>query len=246
MAGSAVSLFPRAVPTISAPNPRNRRPSLHEVEVRPDVPDEPVPTTQPAKMNQEPPLRKGSLPAYTRARSPSLEGAIGVAITTASPLDGSMPYRSIPPPPKRNATPKPQPQPPSPEPVSSRSGSATLVQDLPVKSPVVPIRSMFPTFNPAIPLNQQNYYPQRPFPARMSSIARNLSREEYRSSLSTPIDRAMGIRTAPSSVLNFPADVMSISEQQFSSHKELETLWEASHGMEPSSIQKSFDLEMSR
>ena len=73
-----------------------------------------------------------------------------------------------------------------------------------------------------------------------------MSREEYRNSLLTPIDRAVGVRTAPASVLNFPADIMSISESQFSSHKELEKLWEATHGTEPSSLIKSFDLEMAR
>jgi hypothetical protein len=56
----------------------------------------------------------------------------------------------------------------------------------------------------------------------------------------------MGARTAPSSVVNFPIDLMSINEPQYSSHRELEKLWEASHGMEPSSILKAFDLEMTR
>ena len=249
MAGATVSLFPRGVPTIARPDPRNRRPSLHEVEVwKPDIPDEPLPTTKPT-VAQEPVQRKASPPTYARTRSPSLDDYIGVAITTSSPLDGSTPSQRLPPPPsKANARARmvPKAVPSSPNPVSSRSGSPTLVQDQPTKSPVVPIRSMFPTYNPTVPLNQQSYYPQRPFPARMSSIARNLPRQEYRSSLSTPIDRAMGVRTAPASVLNFPPDVMSISEPQYSSHRELEKLWEASHGMEPSNLLKTFDLEMSR
>ena len=232
---------------IATPNPRIRRPSLREVEVRPDVPNEPLPTTKP--VDEEPVQRKPSPPSYSRTRSPSLDDYIGVAITTSSPLDGATPSQTLPPPPPRaNARAKMMPKaiPSSPDPVSSRSGSPTLVQSLPNKSPVVPIRSMFPTYNPTIPLNQQSYYPQRPFPARMSSIARNLSREEYRSSISTPIDRSMGTRTAPASVLNFPSDLMSISEPQYSSHRELEKLWEASHGMDPASILKTFDLEMVR
>ena len=246
MAGAAVSLFPRGVPTIARPDPRNRRPSLHEVQVwKPDIPEEPLPTTQPT-VKQEPVKRKASPPAYPRPRSPSLDDYIGVAITTSSPLDGSTPSQKLPPPPPRaNARAKivPKAVPSSSDPVSS---SPTLVQDLPTKSPIVPIRSMFPTYNPTVPLNQQSYYPQRPFPARMSSIARNLSRQEYRSSLSTPIDCAIGVRTAPASILSFPPDVMSISEPQYSSHRELEKLWEASHGMEPSNLLKAFNLEMSR
>lgn len=64
--------------------------------------------------------------------------------------------------------------------------------------------------------------------------------------MTTPIDRAVGNRTAPASLLNFPSDVMSISEPQYSSHRELEKLWEASHGTEPGNLLKSFDLEMAR
>jgi hypothetical protein len=248
MAGPGVSLFLRAVPTIATPNPRNRRPSLHEVEVRPDVPDEPLPAGPPSKNGQESVQRKAGLPSYSRTRSPSLDDYIGMAITTSSPLDGHTPSPSLPPPPKGRPGARfvPKPASSTPEPVSSRSGSPTLVQSLPGKSPVVPIRSMFPAYNPSVPLHQQNYYPQRPYPARLSSIARNLSRDDYRSSASTPIDQAMGVRTAPASMLNFQSDVMSISEPQYSSHRELEKLWEASHGMEPSKIVKSFDLEMVR
>ncbi len=250
MAGSAVSLFPRGVPTIATPNPRNRRPSLHEVEVwKPEVPEQPLPSTKPV-VRQDPLQRKASSPTYARTRSPSLDGYIGVAITTSSPLDGSTPSQRLPPPPPPKASARakivPKAVPSSPDPVSSSSGSPTLVQDLPTKSPVVPIRSMFPTYNPTVPLNQQSYHPQRPFPARMSSIAHHLSREEYRTSLSTPIDRAIGARTAPASVLSFPPDVVSISEPQYSSHRELEKLWEASHGMEPGNLVKAFNLEMSR
>ena len=249
MAGSAVSLFPRAVPTIATPDPRIRRPSLHEVDsMQPEIPEEPLPTLKPAP-EQEALQRKLTPNAWSRARSPSLDDYIGVAITTSSPLDRSTPSLPLPPPPPRaNAGAKMTTKavPSSPDPNSGRSGSPTLVQSLPSKSPVVPIRSMFPTYNPTVPLQQQSYYPQRPFPTRMSSIARNLSREEYRSSVSTPIDRAIGARSAPASVLNFPQDVMSIGEPQYSSHRELEKLWDATHGMEPSNVLRSFDLEMAR
>jgi hypothetical protein len=242
-----VSLFPRAVPTVAVPNPRNRRPSLHDVEYVPEVPDEPLPTSALLQSSTQSLPQGRTDQVLQRSRSPSGDDYIGIAITTSSPLDGLTPSQAYPPPPKT----KPprftdSPKPASPEPNSGRSGSQTLVDGNSAKSPVVPIRSMFPTFNPNVSLSQQAYYPQRPFPTRMSSIARNLSRDEYRSSMSTPIDRAMGNRTAPASILNFPSDVMSISEPQFSSHRELEKLWEASHGMDPSKLLKSFDLEMAR
>lgn len=106
---------------------------------------------------------------------------------------------------------------------------------------------MFPTYNPSVPLNQQSYFPQRSYPQRASSLSpSNFSRQDYRNTLATPIDRQLGRQTRPPSVVNFN-DSISVSEvPRFSSHRELEKLWEASHGTEPSSLIKSFDLEMSR
>jgi hypothetical protein len=189
-----------------------------------------------------------SIPLQDRSRTPSPEN-IGVALTTTSPIDGTTPS------PRHRtggyATPPPPPPPPTKtytpdESSSGRTGSATLVQDTGA-SPVVPFRSMFPRYNPSVPLNQQSYYPQRSFPHRQSSLTPSaMSRPEYRYSTATPIDRQLGSRTRTPSMVNFN-DALSVSEgPQFSSHRELEKLWEASHGTEPSSLIKSFDLEMSR
>ena len=254
-AAQPFSLFPRSVPKIATPNPHNRAPSLHVVKPlgHVNVKEQPLPSGG-AWHNQKTEQKSVSLTksmGYARSCTPSPDADdIGMAVTTMSPVDGSTPS-----PLPKSTTPPPPPKPtasPSPDPASLRSGSVTLVQDnapgaISDPSPVVPIRSMFPTYNPSLPLAQQPYYPQRPFPIRMSSMARStVSRSEYRNSIATPIDRAMGTRTAPASVLNFPTDIMSISEPQFSSHRELEKLWEATHGTEPSSLIKSFNLEMAR
>jgi hypothetical protein len=107
---------------------------------------------------------------------------------------------------------------------------------------------MFPTYNPNVPLAQQSYYPQRPFPDRSSSLysRNNVSRQEYRDSIATPIDRQLGHRTAPPSVINFNDTASIMATPVFSSQRELEKLWAASHGTEPNLLIKTFDLEMAR
>lgn len=252
------SLFPRSVPKIATPNPHNRTPSLHIVKPleHVSVVEEPLPsggawaeTMDKQAVN----IQMKPLPAeYIRSRTPSPE-SIGMAVSTMSPVDGSTPSPSIAhhPTPRKTTPREKLSASSSPEPASGLSRSATLVQQprnsMTDPSPVVPIRSMFPTYNPSLPLGQQSYYPQRPFPTRISSMARsNVSRSEYRDSISTPIDRSFGLRSTPASVVNFPTDLMSISEPQFSSHRELEKLWEATHGAEPNRLIKSFTLEMAR
>lgn len=242
------SLFPQSVPTVAVPNPKRRQPSLHKIHTlhtmgghglkassgdgsRMDVGSEhPLPTVPTSY-------------SVSHSRTPSDE--IGMAVTTISPIDGSTPSPSFPKDLKQgiggNTT--------SPDPGSI--GSSTLVQGQQVqsspKSPIVPIRSMFPVYNPAAPLNRQPYHPQRPVPAHLSNIPRNtISRNSYRNTISSPIDSVVGVRTAPASVLNFPSDLFSLNEHQFSSYRDLEILWAATHGTEPTGSTKTFDLEMSR
>jgi hypothetical protein len=240
-AGQPFSLFPRgAVPKLVTPNPHKRNPSLRTVKTLYDE----------ERQHEPMPTASNAIPLQDRAstsRTPSPEN-IGVAVSTTSPITGTTPsprhkpavYTPPPPPPPPTKTYSPN------EASSGRTGSATLVQDTGA-SPVVPFRSMFPRYNPNVPLNQQNYYPQRTFPQRQSSLSPStVSRREYQNTIATPIDRQLGSRTRPPSVVNFH-DTLSISEApQFSSHRELEKLWEASHGTEPSSLIKSFDLEMNR
>ncbi|EXJ83015.1 hypothetical protein A1O3_06832 [Capronia epimyces CBS 606.96] len=115
-------------------------------------------------------------------------------------------------------------------------------------SPIVPIRSMFPTYDPSLPLQQQAYVPQPPLPARLSGLPgfRPIPRDNYRSSLSVPFAIPTP-RTAPASVLSFPSDAMSVNiGPRISTQRELEKLWEASHGAEPGFAIRPFDLEMAR
>ncbi|KAL2433537.1 hypothetical protein ABEF95_005070 [Exophiala dermatitidis] len=115
-------------------------------------------------------------------------------------------------------------------------------------SPIVPIRSMFPTYDPTLPLPRPPYAPQRPLPASFSGRPSLLpiSRDDYRSSLFIPIAMSTQ-RTAPASILSFPSDVMSVNlGPHISTQRELEKLWEASHGAEPSQETRSFELEMAR
>lgn len=264
----ATATFTRFVPKIAAPNPHVRQPSLHTVKTLYGEQDEhePLPSGVSLKKMDEhfPKIENKSAAAASdfyrqtrqKSRSPSLDTfPIGTAVSKFSPIDGATPSPSVSKAPKGLTSMTSLPPPPAPsirstshsiEPRSDRSGSATLVQATStaaaVPSPVVPIRSMFPTYNPTVPLSQQSYYPQRPSAARLS---RNISSDDRRYSQLT-VDRELGVRTAPASVVNFPTDAMSISEPQFSSHRELEKLWDASHGAEPSRLIKSFDLEMSR
>lgn len=78
-------------------------------------------------------------------------------------------------------------------------------------SPDVPLRSMFPTYNPNLPLSQQQYYPQRQA-CLQGQVA---SREEYSPNLTSPsvLDKVLGgAKTAPSSVLDFPMDDIVINK----------------------------------
>jgi len=142
------------------------------------------------------------------------------------------------------------PQPP-PAPESVRSASPALAantsppSESQVNSPVVPMRSMFPTYNPNLPLAQQPYYPQR-ITSLHGQIA---SREEYSPHLASPsqLDEVLGgVKTAPSSVLDFPMDDVAARLPTFSSAQDLARLWEATNGQEPDRVTSGFDLQMSR
>lgn len=140
---------------------------------------------------------------------------------------------------------------PPPAPISVCSASPTLVtgngsplQPAP-KSPIVPMRSMFPTYNPNLPLSQQPYYPQR----EASLQGQVVSREEYSPHLTSPsqLDEVLGgVKTAPSSVLEFPMEDVALKAPRFSSAQELDRLWEATNGQDAEAAPSGFDLQMSR
>lgn len=273
------SLFPSTVPKISVPNPHKRAPSLHRVSVMQSTETSLSPGGESIviKMEDQPPLPHFPvhLQDVRRDSTPSPED-IGRAVTTASPIDGKTPFQptiqsqsASTAPSAGAATYTPsnyQPSTFSP-PLSSSLGTGsatTLVQNqsqgqnstsngkspMQDPSPIVPIRSMFPTYDPSVPLKQQNYVPARPIPAYLTgnlSFGPGAAREEYRSSLSTPFAAPAGLRSGPPSMLNFPTDTTSINgTPTISTHRELEKLWLASHGTEPDHRLKAFDLEMAR
>ncbi|KIX03005.1 uncharacterized protein Z518_06555 [Rhinocladiella mackenziei CBS 650.93] len=261
-----LSLFPTTVPKIAIPNPHKKTPSLHRISMvaSPESTLSPNGESIVIKMESEPPLPQ--VPNHLhdhREPTPSPE-EIGRAVTTSSPIDGKTPTQPAPTSAAIKYTPSLYRSPggvsSSPQPsFCLGTGSATTLVQAPAAvtvnnkspvdpSPIVPIRSMFPTYDPSVPLTQQTYVPQRPLPAQLSGIPSVVpaAREDYRSSLSLPFAVAAQ-RTAPASVLNFPSDVMSVNiGPRISTQRELEKLWEASHGTEPGCTSVTFDLEMAR
>lgn len=221
------------VPRIALPNPHLRKPSLSSTIAQADsfrnssIENVPVPIIP---------------KEHQHSRSVSDENVIGQAVTSYSPIDGT---KQSPSPssvaqkytPKHKTT---SPQSKSDDSGYNSGGSASA------KSPVVPLRSMFPVYNPSVTLQQQHYYPQRPVPARTNSVASSrFGRPEYPPSATawTPIDRALGPPSAPATIANFPLDTLT---PRLSTQKELADLWEATHGMEPNPRIKSYDLELAR
>lgn len=125
------------------------------------------------------------------------------------------------------------------------SSSSTLVEN---RSPgrfsalSIPIRSIFPRYNPNLPLNQQEYYP------RLSS-SNSRSRQKPKGLVLSPepeIDRALGPKTVPASVMHFPPGLLDSVEVQYSSAAELHGLWEAANGQRPEDQTASFNLRLTR
>ncbi|KAL4870939.1 hypothetical protein BDV12DRAFT_164951 [Aspergillus spectabilis] len=113
----------------------------------------------------------------------------------------------------------------------------------PSVSPVIPMKSIFPQFNPNAPLSQQQHN------GRSSS---NFSRPRRPTGLKlniTPvpeIDRALGPKTVPADVHDFPAGVLSPVEIHHSSPEQLRALWEAANGQRADNLPGSFILRMER
>lgn len=165
----------------------------------------------------------------SRSSSPEMEDET----LPASPIDGHQPASLSTPQPAKGEQPTPPP-----------GDRATYIDPSPT-SPVVPIRSMFPTYNPSLPLSQQRYFPQRATEVQKEKV----SREDYIPSRSpSRLDEALGSpRTAPASIVDFPIEVLTVQQPQFSSVSELEKLWTATSGAyDPESPMGDFDLRMAR
>ncbi|KAL4897275.1 hypothetical protein BDV59DRAFT_87159 [Aspergillus ambiguus] len=108
-------------------------------------------------------------------------------------------------------------------------------------SPVIPMRSIFPRYDPNVPLSQQKYYPQLPDRSPQGRKPRALA-----FSPQPEIDRTLGPKTVPASVLNFPSDVLEHAEVPYSSTDELRDLWEAANGQRPEGLAGTYHLRVAR
>lgn len=139
---------------------------------------------------------------------------------------------------------------------SGLSGSSTLVENAASSSeqtsqgsreagpsPVVPMRSIFPRYNPKLPLNQQKSFRQEPG----NNPRQKVRRRPERLIITPPpeIDSALDPLTVPASAMNF-SDVLGLEEIHYSSTAELASLWETANGQRLQNLPEIFNLRMTR
>ncbi|CEJ56137.1 hypothetical protein PMG11_02358 [Penicillium brasilianum] len=107
----------------------------------------------------------------------------------------------------------------------------------------VPMRSMFPRFEPKLPLNNQTTRSPMPRDDKPSKKSR---RPQLTLATSSEIDHVLGPKTVPASVLNFPNGISDSEEIRYSTPYELEMLWEAANGQRPQNLAGAFNLHMTR
>jgi hypothetical protein len=114
-------------------------------------------------------------------------------------------------------------------------------------SPGMPIRSMFPQYNPNLPLNEQPYFPQTGNAAKTTGPSgSDAGRPE--NTMAVPqaeVDVLLGPKTVPASVLNFPSDELS-PRMQYSTAEDLLTLWESANGQQLQESLGTFNLRAER
>jgi hypothetical protein len=108
----------------------------------------------------------------------------------------------------------------------------------------VPMRSMFPRFDPKVPFNQQVYQPQVPAVPRPVKSTRKPPKLTL--STNTEIDHVLGPKTVPASVLNFPTGALESEEVKYSSAEELKMLWETANGQRPGDVAGTLNLRMTK
>ena len=145
----------------------------------------------------------------------------------------------------RSGTQKTSPQKPK---GGQRSASHTIPSGGGPSNPEQPmIRSIFPRFNPDLPLDRQQYYPT-PNAASPTTVPQSaISRNEYSNS---PINgRVPSIRSplsAPATQSSFPRGVLDIPKTaEPSSSEELKQLWKVTNGWRVSASEgRTFCLKM--
>lgn len=113
-------------------------------------------------------------------------------------------------------------------------------------SPGKPINSMFPQYNPNLPLNKQAYFPQNRDSNNISQGSTNSASGAYREMQVPPeVDAVHGPKTVPASVFNFPSGALS-PRVQYSTAEDLVTLWESANGQELRETLGTFNLRAER
>ncbi|EEQ84293.1 uncharacterized protein BDCG_01098 [Blastomyces dermatitidis ER-3] len=163
-----------------------------------------------------------------RSNSPTLRAKPGEEARVAESPNGSNNGKS------------PPPGSASPEPI--RSGSPVQIEvtmlNSPSKSPTspaMPMRSIFPRYDPNLPLNQQRYYPQRSAPNDLPREV--ISRSDYSPSVAS--QQSAFPHTMRESTQLATAVKLSSSEQ-------LTRLWEAANGEGPQPELGTFYLRLSK
>ncbi|KAJ5988946.1 hypothetical protein N7481_004156 [Penicillium waksmanii] len=107
----------------------------------------------------------------------------------------------------------------------------------------LPMRSMFPRFDPKTSLNTQNNDSQMPTEAPKPKRNR---RPNLTLTTTSDIDHVLGPKTVPASVFNFPTGALEPEEIRYSSVQELEMLWEAANGQRPRNPCGTVNLRLTR
>lgn len=124
----------------------------------------------------------------------------------------------------------------------------TRQQETPVSPPEgLPINSIFPQYNPQLPLDQQAYFPQGRGPHNQTQQSSSPAGRAVNTSHVPPsdADAVHGPKTVPASVLNFPIEDLS-PRLEYSTAEELLTLWESANGQELPESLGTFNLRMER
>ncbi|KAI9670808.1 MAG: hypothetical protein M1829_004697 [Trizodia sp. TS-e1964] len=135
------------------------------------------------------------------------------------------------------------------------SEGTTLVRsNSTASSTAAPIQSMFPQYNPELPLSQQQYYPSLASPSYFPRQAFS-NKAEYPPSMSPPspsgkfdigLHSRPGQLTAPPTTTTFQSEAPDILVPFFSSRKDLAELWEAANGQTVRDGGRIFALKVTR
>ncbi|CAF9909696.1 MAG: hypothetical protein HETSPECPRED_009498 [Heterodermia speciosa] len=176
--------------------------------------------------------------ASIRPRTPS-PPALSVQSTPAPATPIKSPLRSQPPSPLR---PEGSPRSRASSPTLVRKGSNASTRTA-THSPIM--RSMFPRYDPSIPLNRQHYYPS-------TESGSNIPAQLYNSSITSQQNRQSSRPSAPTLVIPTSSGAVPILQRTssertpptFSKPDELLQLWDVANGQSQDGAEEVFRLEL--